>query len=253
MDETKRRWYQASEFAKLAGVTVRTLHHYDRVGLLKPSSRTSSGYRLYGERDFARLQQIVTLKFIGFSLNQIELILNRDSFDLVEALQLQRRVLAEKRRQLDAAVHAIERVEKLFESEVEPHWEEFAKIIEVIYMQNNKEWLMSYYSEDAQREIEERGKNWTPELQAKAEQDWASLTRDIEAAIAASEDPAGERAQSLAARWQGLIEGFTGGNAEIAAGLQKLWADKENWPSDFKQPHSNDVSDFIQKAIAARK
>jgi DNA-binding transcriptional MerR regulator len=253
MDETKRRWYQASEFAKLSGVTVRTLHHYDRLGLLKPSGRTSSGYRLYGERDFARLQQIVTLKFIGFSLSQIEAVLSRDSFDLVEALRLQRGVLAEKRRQLDMAVKAIERVEKLFESEDEPHWEEFAKIIEVINMQNNKEWLMSYYSEEARREIEERGKNWTPELQAKAEQDWASLTRDIESAIAAGEDPAGEVSQSLAARWQALMEGFTGGNPEIAAGLQKLWADKENWPSDFKQPFSNDVNDFICKAIELRK
>ena len=64
--------FQAREFAELTGVTVRTLHHYDRLGLLKPSGRTAAGYRLYGERDFARLQQIITLKFIGFPLNQIK-------------------------------------------------------------------------------------------------------------------------------------------------------------------------------------
>lgn len=257
MRETKRRWYQASEFAKLSGVTVRTLHHYDRLGLLRPSGRTSSGYRLYADRDFARLQQIVTLKFIGFSLKQIEAILGSDSFDLVEALRLQREVLAEKRRQLDAAVHAIEKVEGLFATGDEPEWEDFAKIIEVINMQNNKDWLMSYYSEDARREIEERGKLWTPELQAKTEKDWADLTKEIEEAIAAGEEPAGEEAQSLAARWQALIAGFTGGNAEIASGLQKLWADQQNWPADFKQqarqPFSSEVSDFICKAIALRK
>jgi hypothetical protein len=60
--------YQAQQFATRAGVTVRTLHHYDRLGLLKPSAYTGSGYRLYRESDLARLQQIVTLKFIGFSL-----------------------------------------------------------------------------------------------------------------------------------------------------------------------------------------
>lgn len=257
MKEAKRRWYQASEFAKLAGVTVRTLHHYDRMGLLRPSGRTSAGYRLYGERDFARLQQIVTLKFIGFSLKQIEAILQSDSFNLADALHLQRGALEEKMRQLDLAVRAIERVEHLLESEDGPQWEEFARIIEVINMQSNKEWLMSYYTEETRREIEERGKLWTPELQAKTEQDWADLTRDIEAAIAAGEDPAGDVAQSLAARWQSLIEGFTGGNAEIALGLQKLWADQQNWPSDFKQhvrqPYSQEVSDFICKAIALRK
>ena len=65
--------YPAIDFARLAGVTVRTLHHYDRIGLLKPSSYTSAGYRLYRKQDLIRLQQIVTLKFIGFSLNQIRI------------------------------------------------------------------------------------------------------------------------------------------------------------------------------------
>src|ERR1051325_2126270 len=89
---------EASEFAELTGVTVRALHHYDRLGLLKPSGRTVCGYRLYGERDFARLQQIVTLKFIGLSLKQIKNVLDRDSFDLSTALRLQREILGEKRR-----------------------------------------------------------------------------------------------------------------------------------------------------------
>ena len=56
--------YRVSEFAEKAGVTVRTLHHYDRMGLLKPSGRTGAGYRLYGERDFARLQQIVIIPWV---------------------------------------------------------------------------------------------------------------------------------------------------------------------------------------------
>ena len=64
--------YRVSDFAEKAGVTVRTLHHYDRLGLLKPSGRTEAGYRLYGERDFGRLQQIVTLKFIALPLRQIK-------------------------------------------------------------------------------------------------------------------------------------------------------------------------------------
>ncbi|MDT5294824.1 MAG: MerR family transcriptional regulator, thiopeptide resistance regulator, partial [Acidobacteriota bacterium] len=71
MERAKERLYRASEFAALTGVTVRTLHHYDRTGLLKPTGRTPVGYRLYGERDFARLQQILTLKFIGLPLDEI--------------------------------------------------------------------------------------------------------------------------------------------------------------------------------------
>jgi DNA-binding transcriptional MerR regulator len=77
MSKMKGMLYQAKEFAALTGVTVRALHHYDRLGLLKPSGRTASGYRLYGAGDVARLQQIVTLKFIGLSLKQIKEVLGR--------------------------------------------------------------------------------------------------------------------------------------------------------------------------------
>ena len=80
MKEASESTYQAIEFARMAGVTVRTLHHYDRIGLLKPSSHTGAGYRLYRKQDLVRLQQIVTLKFIGFPLSQIKKLLNRNSF-----------------------------------------------------------------------------------------------------------------------------------------------------------------------------
>jgi len=63
--------YRASEFAALAHVTVRALHHYDRLGLLRPKQRSRAGYRLYSARDFARLEQIVVLKFLGIPLKQI--------------------------------------------------------------------------------------------------------------------------------------------------------------------------------------
>src|SRR5215210_9599079 len=120
--ETVKTLYQASEFAEMTGVTVRALHHYDRLGLLKPSGRTTAGYRLYGERDLARLQQIVTLKFIGLSLKQIKQILDRDSFDLSTALRIQRKILGEKRRHLEMAMVAIEKAERLLGQTDEPDW-----------------------------------------------------------------------------------------------------------------------------------
>jgi len=71
--------YRVTEFASLAGVTVRTLHHYDRLGLLNPGRHSESGYRLYGERDLARLEQIVVLKFIGLPLKDIRKLLKGES------------------------------------------------------------------------------------------------------------------------------------------------------------------------------
>src|SRR5215831_4796848 len=149
MSAAAQHIYQASEFADRAGVTVRTLHHYDRLRLLKPSGRTAKGYRLYGERDFARLQQIVTLKFIGFPLKQIKSILDRNSFDLAAELRRQREVIAEQRSRLELAIKAIEKVERVLASTSEPDWELFAEIIEVINMQADMSWTDKYYSEEA--------------------------------------------------------------------------------------------------------
>src|SRR5437899_10445381 len=106
MKDADDKLFQAREFAELTGVTVRTLHHYDRLGLLKPSRYSRAGYRLYRESDVGRLEQIVALKFIGFSLNEIKNILKRGSLDLPTVLRQQREAITEKRDRLDLAVQA---------------------------------------------------------------------------------------------------------------------------------------------------
>lgn len=245
--------YRVSEFAEKAGITVRTLHHYDRLGLLKPSGRTEAGYRLYGERDFARLQQIVTLKFIGMPLRQIKDLLDQDDLDLKSALRIQRRLLLEKRLQVEAAIRAIEEAESSLKSGVAPDLAALKKIIEVMERQNSMEWTKKYYSEEAQAKIAERARTWTPELQAKVEQDWKALFADIEAAMASNVDPASAKAKALAQRWTELLRGFTGGDLGVQQGLNKLYADKSNWPENFTQPFKDEVWQYIKKVMAAHK
>lgn len=243
--------YRVSEFAAKTGVTVRTLHHYDRLGLLRPSGRTEAGHRLYGERDFARLQQIVTLKFIGLPLRQIKELLEGGELDLESTLRLQRRLLLEKRLQVEAAIAAIEEAERALKSGATPDLAALKKIIEVMERQNSMEWTKKYYDEEAQAKIAERGRAWTPEMQAKVEQDWKTLISEIEAAIAAKTDPASDKARTLAQRWAELVRGFTGGDPGIQQGLNKLYADQQNWPQNFHKPFSDEVAEYIRKAMAA--
>jgi DNA-binding transcriptional MerR regulator len=245
--------YRVSDFAEKAGVTVRTLHHYDRLGLLKPSGRTEAGYRLYSERDFGCLQQIVTLKFIGLPLRQIKDLLDGSDLDLAATLRLQRRLLQEKRLQLEAAIQAIEEAEHSLKSNLAPDLAALKKIIEVMERQTAMEWTKKYYSEEAQAKIAERASTWTPELQAKVEQDWKNLIGEVEAAIAAKVEPTNVRAQELAKRWSALLRGFTGGNTEVQQGLNKLYADQANWPSTFTKPFSDEVWQYIKKAMTAHK
>lgn len=239
------RLFQAREFAQLAGVTVRTLHHYDRLGLLRPGRRTPSGYRLYGEAELARLQQIATLKFIGLPLKEIRTLLGRGALDLSATLRLQREVLEGRRRQIDAALRAVERAEASAARGEGADWEALRKIIEVIDMEQNTEWMKKYYTEEQLADLARRG---TPEVLEKGQRDWAELIREVEEAVAAGVDPSSERARALAARWQDLIEQFTGGDPGIAQGLRRLYADQANWPATFRKPYPDAVGDFIAKA-----
>lgn len=250
MNETTTTLYRVREFADMAGVTVRTLHHYDRVGLLKPTSRTGSSYRLYSDGDLARLEQIVVLKFLGMSLREIrDLLLEQSS--LADALRRQQSVLADKRWQLDKTILAIGNAEKSLQARGRPDWKLFKRVIQEIEMQNTTDWSKRYYSDDAKVKIEERKQQWSPELQEQVTKDWNQLFADVEASF--DEDPAGPKAQALASRWKSLLAGFTGGDPEIQKGLNAMYADRDNWPAEQKERYSirPEISDFIQKAFAA--
>lgn len=246
--------YRVQQFAELAGVTVRALHHYDRLALLRPR-RTDSGYRRYSIRDLERLEQIVALKFLGLPLKQIKTLLDREARDLADVLPSQRRALEEKRRRLDQAIGAIRDAERLVQPGRQIDAAILKNIIEVIEMQDNTDYMNRYYTGEAQAKLAERREQWNPELQEQARQAWTDLFRDVETSL--GEDPAGEKAQALAERWKKLVESFTGGDPEVATGLKKAWADREHWPATMKNqsaPYTNSkVWEFIQKAIACRK
>jgi len=238
---------QIQEFAQRTGVTVRALHHYDRLGLLRPGGRTASGYRLYGERELIRLQQIATLKFIGCSLKEIKVILGGPASDLGETLKLQHEALERKRRTLDRALRAVDRAQKLFAQSGRTDWDALKHIIEVIQMEQDKSWMMQYFTPEQQAELIARN----TKIRSDGEEGWAKLIPEIEAAAKDGLDPASDEARSLIERHQELVNLFTGGDPGIQANLERLYADKANWPSTFKSPFSDAAQSFIQKAKQA--
>jgi DNA-binding transcriptional MerR regulator len=256
-EAVKARAYRVQEFAKAAGVSVRALHHYDRLALLEPQ-RSTAGYRLYSLKDLERLEQIVALKYLGLPLKDIKAVLERDARSLPDVLRAQRHALEEKRRRLDRAIDAITDAESALRTSGTADAGLLKRIIEVIDMQDNSEFFKQYYSEEAWAELAKRREEGGEELRARAEEGtrrWMALFKEIEASL--DEDPAGARAQELAARWRGLIHEFTGGSAAISQGLNKVWADKANWPptmqrqaAPFMDPR---IWEFIQRAQRAMK
>jgi DNA-binding transcriptional MerR regulator len=246
-----RRSYRVHEFAQLSGVTVRALHHYDREGLLKPAHRSAAGYRLYTESDLLRLEQIVVLKFLGFPLREIRDLVKTGPSALPSTLRRQAEVLAEKRKHLDGAILAIQRALRNIGKAGVSEWQQLAKIIKEITVQNDKTWMGKYFNEEAKAKIRERQGLWSPELHERVSRQWAELFSEVEAALGT--DPASPAARKLAERWDALVNEFTGGDPEIAEGLKAMYRDRENWPEQSKQMPliRPELHAFIQKAREA--
>ena len=115
MAQARGRSYRIREFAKLAGVTVRALQHYDRMGLLTPS-RSQAGSRLYSQADLQALVQIVALKSVGVPLKKIGMLRANGPNALVETLGSQRRALERRQPMLDRVIFAVRNIEAVLES-----------------------------------------------------------------------------------------------------------------------------------------
>ncbi len=236
-------------FAADAGVSVRTLHLYDRLGLLAPAAVTEAGYRLYGDAEFERLEHILALRFVGFTLEQIKELLAGSAPPLGVALRLQRNTLARQKRRLDSALQALDEAQRSLAADAQADRRQILRtVMEVFKMQNDWKWTQEYYSHEALEQIEEHRRSMPEGAIEQGQRTWTALIAEVEAAVAEGTDPSSERAQALAKRWRDLIAQFTQGNAEIAQGLNRMWTETTHWPSDFKKPYSDEAEAFIKAA-----
>ena len=238
------RFYKIQEFAELAGVTVKALHHYDRLGLLK-TGRSGAGYRLYSDKDLERLEQIVALKFLGLPLKQIRIVLDRAALELPDALRLQRRALQEKRALLDRAIRAIQAAEATLEPGKPADPAILKKLIEVIDMQDSIEVMKKYYGTEQSWERHKRYYEEGPS------QEWRNLYSDVAAIL--DKDPGCEEAQALGERWFALAKRAYYGDPKVQTDSPAAWMDRANWPSAMKQRIAEfkleEVTEFLRKAI----
>lgn len=207
--------YRVAAFAKRAGVTVKTLHHYDRLGLLKPT-RTASGYRAYTDADLQRLEEIAALKVIGVPLKEIAQLLQGAARPLGEILEAQRRGLHARRRVIDRAIGAIEAAQHARASAAVSDADVLRTLIEVIEMQSNEDVLKVFFDDEAWVRWHAAHPQWPgPE--------WHALLRDVEAAL--ERDPAGPEGQALVQRWNALVESDIGTDGQVRRAFTKAWRD----------------------------
>jgi len=232
--------FRIQQFAALANVTVRTLHHYDRLGLLKPAHRSASGYRLYRNEDLGQLERILVLRYLGLPLREIADLLAtggpESEHSLPSTLARQAAVLRERLAGIDRVLQAIERAQQQLQQQLrkdtEPDWPLYQTILKEIHMQESQNWTEKYYSPEARQAIADRSTEWNPEMQAKVTADWQQMYADVQSAMDRGVAPTSDEGKALAARWMALVSGFTGGKPEVLEGLNKLYADRDNWPKE---------------------
>lgn len=146
------QWY-VKDLSKLTQVSVQTLHHYDRIGLLKPSIRQPNGYRTYSEKDLLKLQQIIALKFFGFELSQIKMLLDAD-VDVIAHFAVQSQFLEEKAKSLTEASKTLKRITSECNHNKSIPWETIIELIEVYRMtqQLEKTWAGKVLSPEELKE-----------------------------------------------------------------------------------------------------
>ncbi|WP_248927773.1 MerR family transcriptional regulator [Paenibacillus hamazuiensis] len=133
----KRLW-KVGELAKLTGLTIRTLRFYDQIGLFSPSAHSDSGHRLYNEADLARLQQILSLKELGLSLDEVKSVLNGERYSPLEIVSLQIARLKENIRMEQKLLAELEHVSSLMQLKQPVTVEDFTKLLEVMKKSHEK-------------------------------------------------------------------------------------------------------------------
>lgn len=238
---------KVKEVAELAQVSVRTLHHYDEIGLLIPDQLTDSGYRVYSERNLEQLQQILFFRELGFPLKKIKDIVTAPDFDRLEALMLHEQMLREKRRHLDVLLHTVAKTIQNAKGEVQ---------------MSNKEKFhgFDFSSNPYEQEARERwGDKALNESNAKLNQmqkngqiaDFQEEMNQLYALLASIRhtDPASDEAQESIGKWYSMLSRMGNYSPEAFKGLGQMYVDDERFTKNIDQ-FGDGLAMFMRDAMA---
>lgn len=219
-----------SEVAKLTGITVRTLHYYDEIGLLKPSEITEAGYRLYSREDLEILQQILFFRELDFPLSKIKEIMNNPNYDKEEALKKQKELLIQQRQRIEGLIKLIE---KRIEGDNNMSFKEFdMNEIEENKKKYAKEVKERWGTSKAYEESEKKTSSYNKEKWGDINQETSEIFKGF--AELRNSDPGSEEVQELVRRWQKYItDNFYTCTNEILSGLGLMYVEDERFKENL--------------------
>jgi len=244
--------HKVKEVSKLVGVSVRTLHHYDEIDLLKPEFVSAAGYRLYSDSDLERLQQILFFKELDFNLQEIKNILDNPGFDRKEALKTHKSLLIEKKLRLERLIESVDKTMISIEGGVEMSKKEMFNGFDMTEIEKHKEKYaeetkIKYGDSDAYKESMKKTSKYTKE-------DWDRIKASkekIDARIIANMDkgPADSTVQEgIAELRQGITDNYYNCTLEIFRGLGELYVNDERFTKNIDK-NKPGYAKFLNEAI----
>ncbi len=217
---------KVKEVANLVGISVRTLHHYDEIGLLTPDETTESGYRLYSNGNLETLQQILFFKELGFPLKKIKEIIMSPSFDHEEALQLHKKMLLEKRARLDKVIATINKTIQHTKGEID---------------MTNKEKFEGFdfshnpYEEEARErwgdEAVDKANKTAKGMSKEKQEEFNNIYRNL--ATLRNGAPDSKEAQSAIGVWYDYLQNFGEYSLEAFKGLGQMYVADERFTKNI--------------------
>jgi DNA-binding transcriptional MerR regulator len=248
------RYYRVGDVATLTRVSIRTLHHYDRIGLLRPAAYSEAGHRLYVERDLLRLQQILTLRYLGFPLKRIGALLDRPDFDLVASLRIQRRALRDRIAELETIDAVLGKLVAGREATGEWSWQVVVMASETVQngLARGVDIMESHYTPEQMKQFAAVGEAVGADEIAAVEQAWTELLAEVRSNLEL--DPTDPRAVALADRWEALTERTMRGFRQQPGLEEAIRANYERgaFEGHERAPHAADFA-FIERVRQAQR
>lgn len=239
--------YSVKQLSELAGVTVKTLHHYDKIGLLKPAFRTEKNYRYYTREQLFKLQQILFYRELDFSLKEIDSIINDESFNLVEALKFHKEELIKRSSHLDQLIETVDKtIDELKNNNQMMTDEE-------LYKGFTKEQKEAYRNEAVERWGEEKIKEVENRIKSLGESGWEDTQKkgeEINQLLGDLMDlePSDKKVQETIALHHKYMNTFYEVTAERYEGLGKMYTEDERFTA-FYDKYNEGLASFLYEAI----